>query len=158
MDCKDALDWLSIFISFGAFVFSLAQFFCERSRNRKEATIHAFDQLEANDSVIKLFSLPKSTLDGYVEDRINNVHRVNKDWAEISLALSLIEHFAVGVNHSIYDIEILNSMAGNKMISVFSNCENVLQYKRKGTDSQKNYVEFENMINKLKKLRNKNKS
>jgi len=131
------------------------QFFFERSRNRKEATIHAFDQLEENDSVVKLFFLPKSTLDGCVADKINNGQRVNKDWEEISLALSLVEHFAVGVNNSIYDIKILNSMAGNKMISLFSNCESVIHNKREGRDNQKNYAEFEKMINQLKKLRNK---
>lgn len=37
---------LDLALSVVAFAFSVLQFPCERSRNRKEATIHAFDELE----------------------------------------------------------------------------------------------------------------
>lgn len=79
----------------------------------------------------------------------------NDEWFRISKALALIEHFAVGVNNKIYDLKILNSMAGNKMIDTYDKSVNIIKYKRK--DSEKNYSEFESMVNSLKNYRRKHK-
>lgn len=41
-----ALSILSLLIALAAFFFSVWQFFAERTRSRREATIRAFDELE----------------------------------------------------------------------------------------------------------------
>ncbi len=41
-----ALSILSLVIALAAFFFSVWQFFAERTRRRREATIHALDELE----------------------------------------------------------------------------------------------------------------
>lgn len=62
----DMLDCLAIIISICTLAFSIWQFYLERIRNRKEATIHAFDDLENNNSFRLLLSLSKSKIDEYV--------------------------------------------------------------------------------------------
>lgn len=143
------LDWIAVIISISALIFSIMQFVFERNRNRKEATIHAFDKLEENDSIIYLFSLSKTKISDLVESKEKYDIRIEKEWNAISNALSLIEHFAVGANNKIYDLETLNAMAGNKLIKVFFSCEALIQYKRSGVGKEKNYCEFEDMVNNL---------
>ena len=154
---KNLSDWLAVLISIGAFVFSIMQFACERRRNRKEATIHAFDALEESESFIYLFSLTKKDVDDLVKRHTVNDKRIDNEWQQLCKALPLIEHFAVGVNSKIYDVETLNSMAGNKFITTYYACDELLKYKRSGDGNEKNYSEFEKMVNFLISIRKKQK-
>jgi len=154
MNYENVVNWIPMVISFGALIFSIMQFFCERTRNRKEATIHAFDALESNEAILYLFSLSKKQINLLVNARKEKNHaQIKKKWNELKKALPLIEHFAVGINSGVYDIYTLHRMAGNKMIDTFHKCENLINYKRNGNANQNNYVEFETMVNKLIKLR-----
>ena len=155
MKCRDILDWLPILISFVALAFSMMQFICERKRNRREATIHAFDALEGNTCIQYLFLLSARQINDLVQSKEECDVRIHNEWNELSKALALIEHFAVGINSSVYDLKILNSMAGNKMISVFDNCKRLLEFKRSGINNEHNYSEFEEMIERIKGLRTK---
>ncbi len=151
---KSSFDYLTIIISVFALTFSVWQFFCERIRARKEATIHSFDELEADESVIYLLRLSKREIETILEaKKSDNID--NDEWFRISKALALIEHFSVGVNNKIYDLKVLNSMAGNKMIDTYDKSADIIKYKRK--DSEKNYSEFESMVNSLKNYRRKHK-
>lgn len=164
MDCQEIkaflgenfVDWMAVVISIVALIFSMKQFYYERSRNRKEATIHAFDQLESNESIKFLFSCSKGDVDSFVIRRKQADNCIKDKWDLISGALPLLEHFAVGINSKIYDVETLNRMAGNKIITVHYNCSKLLQHKRVGVGNEKNYSEFEDMVNRLKKIRIKN--
>lgn len=147
------LDIIAVIISFVAVLFSLLQFFIEKNRNRKEATIHAFDKLEENENVVKLFSLSKAHIDSLVERKQHKDALIEEEWSKLSNALPLIEHFAVGINAKIYDIEVLNQMAGNQMIFTFHACNKLILYKRAGEGKENNYIEFETMVNSLVKLR-----
>lgn len=150
---ENVTDCVSIVISFLALWFSLRQYYCERNRNRKEATIHAFDTLEGSDSIIFLFSCSSIQIDDYVQRRTEYDKRIDQEWASLSNALHLIEHFAVGINSKVYDITTLNSMAGNKIISTYNNCEKLLCHKRMGVGNGNNYSEFSKMVNDLIQLR-----
>lgn len=153
---ENLVDWTAVVISIFALIFSIKQFYYEKSRNRKEATIHAFDQLESNESIEYLFSCSQNDIDSLVKRHKQADNRIKDKWDLISSALPLLEHFAVGINSEIYDLETLNRMAGNKMITVYNNCSKLLQHKRIGVGNEKNYLELENMIVRLKKLRIKN--
>ena len=153
---ENLVDWMAVAISIFALIFSMKQFYYERSRNRKEATIHAFDQLESNESIKFLFSCSQGDIDSFVKRHEQTDNRIRDQWDLISEALPLLEHFAVGINSKIYDLEILNRMAGNKIITVYNNCSKLLQHKRIGVGNEKNYSELENMVDRLKKLRIKN--
>ena len=144
---------IAILISLGALLFSLIQFFVEKDRNRKEATIHALDNLEQNKEFLFLLSLSKNEIDSFVKRKKNNNRLIIHEWETIINALPLIEHFSVGINTKIYDINTLNRMAGNQIITVFYACEDLIKYKRIGKGKEKNYIEFEILTNKLIKLR-----
>ena len=146
-------DWLAIIISIGALAFSIWQFFVERIRNRKEATIHAFDDLEDNASFTCLLSLSQSEINDLVVRQKKHDERIKKEWTSVCEALARIEHFAVGINAKVYDLKTLNAMAGNQIIKTFNSCDNLLTYKRSGIGKENNYAEFEKMVRSLKKYR-----
>lgn len=146
------LDGLAIVISFTALLFSLIQFFSTQKRNRQEATIHAFDELEetvfASEGYKKLpiragtnFALAQSD-----ETDISV-------WNEATIALSKLEHFAVGINTKIYDINTLNRLAGGFIINEYSRWLPIINTKRINSPEVKHYDEFERMANSLKKIR-----
>lgn len=130
----------------------LIQFTSERKRNRQEATIHAFDDLEA--TVFALEEYKKLHIHEGIEfirngDDENNI----SSWNKATLALSKIEHFAVGVNSGIYDTKTLNRMAGGFIINEYSSWYPIIITKRKQSPEVKHYDEFEKMVENLKRLR-----
>lgn len=146
-------DYMALIISFIALAFSVGQFCSERKRNRREATIHAFDKLEESQSVLYLFKLSKSEIENLVELKQKNSNQQNDDWDKLTEALVLIEHFSVGVNSKVYDLKTLNRMAGNKVISTFDKCNAFIRYKRNDHGNEKNYLELEKMSQHLLRCR-----
>lgn len=135
-----------------AILISLAQFFSERNRSRKEATIHAFDELEEN--VFSKKHYKKLVIRAGEEYALSGKPENDQEkWNEATLALSRIEHFAVGVNTKIYDLKTLNRMAGGFILEEFSRWKPIIETKRIQTPNSKHYDEFETMCVSLKKLR-----
>jgi hypothetical protein len=143
---------VAIIISLSAFIFSVCQFFSERNRNRREATIHAFDELQ--ESVFSLEEYKKLPIRDGSEFAMHPKDESNiKSWNKATLALSKIEHFAVGVNTKIYDAKTLNRMAGGFIINEYSRWIPIINTKREQSPEVKHYDEFEAMVKMLKKLR-----
>lgn len=157
MEIEKLLDLLAIILSVIAFLFSVWQFFIERNRCRKEATIHAFDVLEDTEAVIYVLALKENDINELVKRHTAGDKRIESEWKQLSEALPLIEHFAVGINSKVYDIDTLNSMAGNKIITMYYACNELIKYKRTGDGNERNYSEFEKMVNSLICIRKKHK-
>ena len=65
-----------------------------------------------------------------------------------------LEFFATGVNQKIYDIKIVNKMSGSKLIYQYEKyLKKIIKRIRKGKEHSKAYIEYEKMINKLKKYK-----
>lgn len=138
----------AIIISILALIFSLWQFISERKRSRQEATIHAFDKLEED-----VFSEPDygrcKSLNIFLETDSDK----QKLQVKATLLLSKIEHFAVGVNTNVYDIETLNRMAGRFIIGQYEGWKSFISEKENQLPENKHYDEFKKMVTRLCKLR-----
>ena len=96
-------EYFSLVLSILAFVFSLWSFFVERKRNRSEATIHAFDQLEE-----QVFSQKNySTLAIKAGEDYCNGKR-DGSWQTATSYLSKIEHFCAGIRLKTYDLSLIH--------------------------------------------------
>ena len=152
------LDIVTILISLLAFGFSIAQFLCERNRNRREATIHAFDELQK-----EIFHSGKTNLKDLKEEKSKEyvskkelgfiLSEDEEAWDELTYKMSLIEHFSVGINEKVYDVKILNGMAGDLIIRLYKSLLPIIEYKRKSPDGKHNYIEFEKAKETIIKLR-----
>ena len=109
-------DAVSIGIAFAALVFSVRQYYYEKNRNRKEATIHAFDKLE--EEVFFKDKYCRGLWYNASSDVIND--KRSKEREDAKSFLSRIEHFAVGINTEIYDLATLNRMAGSYILDQYN--------------------------------------
>lgn len=65
-----------------------------------------------------------------------------------------LEFFATGVNQKIYDIKIVSKMSGSRLIYQYEKyLKKIIKRIRKGKEDSKAYIEYEKMINKLKKYK-----
>ena len=150
------MDIVALCLSIAAFAFSLIQFYMERTRNRSEATIHAFDELE--DSVFGTLDYQKMnierTLTFHVMDAESTVkstgeNPLNKEWEQLTVYLARIEHFAVGVNSRVYDIGILRRMGKTYLKTQWNKLLPIIEQKRRENNTTVIYSEFERMIKSL---------
>ena len=143
------MEVVSLIISSLAFFFSVWQFCYEKKRNRSEATIHAFDDLEENVFSKEEYNDKLVLLAG--KEVAKNVDGCYSRKA--TLFLSRIEHFSVGVNSGVYDLVVLNRMAGAFIIKQYSKWSPYIETKRQNNENSKYYDEFEKLHNSLIELR-----
>lgn len=74
------------------------------------------------------------------------------EWKEAKKALSKVEHFAVGVNVEIYDLDTLNRLAGSFIIKEYKRWKPVIHTKRQREEDPTFCKEFEALCNSLKKF------
>ena len=146
------LDILALVLSLLAIIISIMQHISEKNRCRKEATIHAFDALEKDVFAKKAY---KNIVVRQGTDYALNPNFADDvaTWNEATLALSQIEHFAVGVNSGVYDLDTLNRMAGSFIIKEYSRWKPIIETKRKQSPQHKHYDEFESLCIELEKKR-----
>ena len=138
------MEVLALVISGMAFVLSLWQFLRDSSRQKKEATLNAYKELQ-NDVLTHLskYDLPMPEFE-YQGD----------DWKTMTVYLAKLEQFSVGINTGIYSIDVLNHLGGAYYIRQFKKLKPIIDRKRKENISAgKHYDEFEKTVSKLVKYR-----
>lgn len=143
---------IALVVSIIAVSFSMWQFYSERNRNRRVATIYAFDELERDvfcDVAYKESVFREGTDFALREGSKDDIYT----WNRATLFLSRIEHFAVGVNSGVYDIGTLNRMAGKFIINEYYRWTPIIETKRRQDPASKHYDEFETLCKKLKRMR-----
>lgn len=143
------LDIIAIIISVVALLLSAYQFLVERKLNRMGATIDALAELQKD--VLNNEGFINAQVDSVIEHHKTVNGEFDATWETISECLARIEQFAVGVNTKVYSIEILDRMAGSYIIKLFNKFEPIIVYKREKGKTDKRYIEFETMVNYLKK-------
>ena len=138
------MEVVALIISILAFILSAVQFFRDSLRQKNEATLIAYNELQDN-----VFA----KLNKYGDDLSKIEYRSDK-WDEITICLAQIENFSVGINTNIYSFKILNRLGGAFFIRQFEKLKPIIDIKRKKNISVgKHYDEFEKTVLKLKKHR-----
>lgn len=138
------MDICALVISILAFVLSLCQYFRDSSRERKEATLNAYNELQDDVfSHLNKYGMPLPEFE-YLGD----------DWQKMTVYLAKLERFSVGINTGIYSLNVLNRLGGEYFIREFEKLKPIIDRKRKEKIVDgKHYDEFEKTVLKLKKLR-----
>lgn len=131
---ESTLSILAIIISAFTFLFSFYTFRWTARRDRKQATLDAYNTLQ-NEAFDKLNPLIPSEIQEIMK------HTTSKEYNEVSGYIARIEHFCVGVNQEIYDRKTVYELAhgyfdGKKLRS---RMEPVIDQKNQGAD--KDYYE-----------------
>ena len=131
---ESTLSILAIIISAFTFLFSFYTFRWTARRDRKQATLDAYNTLQ-NEAFDKLNPLIPSEIQEIMK------HTTSKEYNEVSGYIARIAHFCVGVNQEIYDRKTVYELAhgyfdGKKLRS---RMEPVIDQKNQGAD--KDYYE-----------------
>lgn len=140
------MDIAALIISILALVLSLIQFMRDASRQKKEATLNAYNILQ-DDAFSYLIGLSRKELNPPPEYH-------SQEYDKISNCLAKIETFSTGINTGIYSIWVLNRLGGAFFIHQFDRLTAIIEEKRAEDRSKgKHYDEFEKTVKKLKRIR-----
>lgn len=116
--------------------------------DKKQATLDAFNILQ--EQVLDKINLyPNSKIKEIAEDARS------KEYKSLTILMARIEHFSVGVNSDIYDIEIVKRLAGKHFCALYDKLLPMIEKKRKINKLDKHYDEFEKLVNGLECLYHK---
>ena len=110
--------------------------------DKKQATLDAFNILQ--EQVLDRLNL-------YTNSKIKEISQDarSKEYKSLTILMARIEHFSVGVNSDIYDIEIVKRLAGKHFCALYDKLIPMIEKKRSINKSDKHYDEFEKLINEL---------
>ncbi len=117
--------------------------------SRKNNTINAFNSLQDN-VLDKMVSIAEDDIAAIVENKDDGV-KVKEAYNGYRTLVARCEHFAVGVNSGVYDIDLVNDLGGKHLIYLYQKVLPVIDEARAHDDTA--YKEFEKMVTALYKLR-----
>ena len=137
----DTVDIVTLIISGMALAISIFQFFIEKNRQKKEATLIAYNNLQK-----EVFSELKKY-------DLKTIKKGDGGWDTVTRCLAIIENFSVGLNTGIYSLDILNRLGGGFFIEQYEELSFIISKKREENKNSKHYDEFEKVVNELRRKR-----
>ena len=107
---------------------------------KKKDTLDAFSALQSN------------ALDGlyyYTKGQIKEISKSSNraaEYKELSLYLSRIEHFCVGIRNGVYNKKIVNKLAGKHLVPLYDKLTPLIEAKRRVPDAGDTYKNFEEVV------------
>lgn len=146
----EKISLLAFAISIISLIFTIFYNHKTHERQKKQLTIETFNKLTEQlfDKEEKLLRKIHDTSTVFDFSDKNNQK-------EIKEILSAFERFCVGVNTNVFDIVILDKMAGSFIIDLYSDCYPYIKSRRENVRRLLAYTEIEQVVNKLNKGRSK---
>lgn len=135
---ETTLSIIALVISVISGGFALYSFFWTAQRDRKQATLDAYNTLQEQ---------ALDTLNEYTSTEIKRIieEKNKNEYRELSKCLARLEHFSVGVNTGIYDRKTVYELAhGYLDVAIWYKLQPILEQKQKGKqeDFYLNYREL----------------
>ena len=135
---ENILTLLALVLSLISFVWSLWVHHQSLVRERKQATLDAFNVFQCQ-VLDELSGYPRKEIEDIAEDPRS------PDYKDVSKLLARCEHFAVGVNQEIYDKDTVRALASEHIVVVYDKLLPLIQKKRIFGNNRKRYHEFEKL-------------
>jgi hypothetical protein len=132
-------------------------FKADHERRKKQATIEYINMIRPEYRKINNLLLEKFGNDPIGESEIKKIIEDHELWSKLKDILGMFEHLATGINTGVFDIQILNRMAGSYIIIVYDRFFVYIRERRKATGNNFLFDEYEFLINRLKSIRMKRK-
>jgi len=127
----------------------------EHLRTKNEMTLNAYSNIRKDLSAVTAKVRKKlgieDMFDHVTEEQIDMIMSDKSLRKDVSEMLNMLNKFAVGVKHDIFNIDIINELSGKYFIKTHKQFEPYLRRIRKNSDTL--YLEYDNLVEKLKKMR-----
>ena len=144
-----ALSVIALVISVMSGIFALVSFLWTAARDRRQATLDAYNQLQEQSLDYLNYYTPSE-----IKEIVQNPR--SEDYKKISAYIARIEHFCVGVNQKIYDRETVYALAHDYLDGgIKIRIEPVINRKNQygDTDYYENIHQFYDWIEKQKEVK-----
>ena len=140
---------ITAFAALGALINSIRIQKQTAKENKQRLTIEAFNRLQ--DQVLdKMVSFNNCDACILLDDKYYDP-KVKDAYDGCRTMIAKCEHFAVGVNNNVYDIDLVNSLGGMHLVYLYDNFLPIIENARLYDETS--YIEFEKMVNKLERIR-----
>ncbi len=144
------MEIFSLIVSLLALALSIFQFISVTAREKKEATLNAYYNLQ-EDSFKTLNNLCAKRDCGSID--FEKLKPGDEEWETITVCLAKIENFSTGINTNVYSLKILYRLSYGFYVRMFKEFKVIIDKKRRDNVSKgKHYDEFEKTVNKLQRL------
>ncbi len=151
----------TILLAIGTFVATISiiiaaiSLYSDHRRRKKQATVEHILELrkayKAKDAEIER-KLGKEKLD---KDAVKKLIADDELFTDVKLLLGMFENLCVGINNKVFSLEILNRSSGQYLINKFDYYLEHIEQRRDFMKNKRYYEEWEEVVNKLRKLRMK---
>ena len=138
----------AIIISLVSFLVSLAGLVLSTIHDKRQDTIEAFSRLQ-EEALDKLYFYSKSKIEVISQDNKSEEYKL------ITLYLSRLEHFSVGVNTHLYNKKIAYRLAGEMFPYIYDKLQPMIIVKRRIHGAENVYDEFEQFVTAINNIRGK---
>ncbi|MBO4894007.1 MAG: DUF4760 domain-containing protein [Clostridia bacterium] len=148
MKSSDVISLIALVFSIISGAISLLAYIKSIKRQKIIDTIEAYRTLQS-EVLDKFVSYKKSDVLTLLENL--DEPKIKEAYDDCRAMVAKIEHFAVGVNHNIYDLKTTDKLGGVHLIYLFGRVEPLINHIRNLQDESERpfYCEFEKMINTL---------
>lgn len=138
----------SIIIAVISAIFSLVTYIETKIYQRRKATIEAFNILQ-NEVLDKFVSTNSDNAKMIVENL--NDKKCKEAYDDYRALIARLEHFAVGINKYIYDLKVVDKLAGIHLIDLYKKIKPIIDQANKKEQKTIHYYNYVKLIKKLKR-------
>ena len=143
MITSDVIALSALLLSVFSMIGSAIVYISGLRRERRTATLNAFNVLQ--EQVLDHLNL-------YTRKRVEEISASprSEEYKLLSGYLARLEHFAVGINTGIYDVQVVKRLAGWYLCGLQDKIDPLIQKKRQLNRTAKHYDELEAMLNQMR--------
>ena len=143
MITSDVIALSALLLSVFSMIGSAIVYISGLRRERRTATLNAFNVLQ--EQVLDHLNL-------YTRKRVKEISASprSEEYKLLSGYLARLEHFAVGINTGIYDVQVVKRLAGWYLCGLQDKIDPLIQKKRQLNRTAKHYDELEAMLNQMR--------
>ncbi len=133
---------------------ALAESEREHLRRQKEMTLKAYGAIRGDlrkyvKNIRNMLEL-EDMFAPVTQEHLNQILSDKRLRHEVIKMLGIVNKFAVGIKHDVFNIELVNDLAGRLFIETYNQFEPYIKYVRK--DSPNFYIEYERLVERLKQM------
>lgn len=140
------MELISIIIAIISAGISIVTYINTVQYEKKKSTIDAINLLQ-NEVLDKFVSITKSNAVIIVENLDNE--KCREIYNDYRALIARLEHFAIGVNNRIYDINIVNNIVGTHFVCLYKKIKPIIDETNKKEKSAPHYYHFVGLVKKL---------
>ena len=148
------MEWVSITLAVLSIVFSIVTYITTVRHEKRKATIDAFNLLQ-NEVLDKFVCIGKENAKLIVENLKDK--KCKEAYDDQRALIARLEHFAVGVNQKIYNVDVVDELAGIHLIGLYVKIKPIIDEANKReqkTIHYRNFVELVKNLNRKHKMLN----